>query len=39
MFTNHGEEEEIYPSTSIEIAKAQKEDRKLKIYYNKDVTI
>ncbi len=38
VFTNHGEEVEIYPLTTIEIAKAQKEDQKLKIYYNKDVT-
>ena len=38
VFTNPGEEEEIYPLTTIEIAKAQKEDRKLKIYYNKDVS-
>jgi hypothetical protein len=27
VFTNHGEEEEIYPLTTIEIAKAQKEDQ------------
>ncbi len=26
VFANHGEEEEIYPLTAIEIAKAQKED-------------
>ncbi len=26
VFANHGEEEEIYPLTTIEIAKAQKED-------------
>ncbi len=37
VFVNHGEEEEIYPLTTIEIAKAQKEDRQLKIYYKKDV--
>ncbi len=33
VFTNHGEEEEIYPLTTIEIATAQKEDQQLKIYY------
>jgi hypothetical protein len=26
MFANHGEEDEIYPLTTIEIAKAQKKD-------------
>ncbi len=31
VFTNHGEEEEIYPLTTTEIAKAQKEDQQLKI--------
>ncbi len=33
--TNHREEEEIYPLTTIKIAKAQKEDRQLKIYHKK----
>jgi hypothetical protein len=37
VFANHGEEEEIYPLTTIEIAKAQKEDQQLKIYYKNDV--
>jgi hypothetical protein len=38
MFTNHGEEEEIYPLATIEIAKAQKEDQQSKICHKKDVT-
>jgi hypothetical protein len=38
VFANHREEEEIYPPTTIEIAKAQKEDQQLKIYHKKDVT-
>jgi hypothetical protein len=33
VFATHGEEEEIYPLTIIEIAKAQKKDQNLKIYY------
>ena len=33
MFATHGEEDEIYPLTIIEIAKAQKERSNLKIYY------
>ena len=37
VFANHGKEEEIYPLTTIEIAKAQKEDQQLKIYYKNDV--
>ena len=32
VFANHGKEEEIYPLTTIEIAKAQKEDQQFKIY-------
>ena len=36
VFTNHGEEEDIYPLTTIEIAEAQKKDQQLKIYYKKD---
>jgi hypothetical protein len=32
VFANHREEEEIYPLTTIEIAKAQKEDQQFKIY-------
>jgi hypothetical protein len=35
VFAKHGEEEEIYPLTKIEIAKAQKKDQKLKINYKK----
>ncbi len=34
-FVNHGEEEEIYPLTIIEIAEAQCKDRELKVYYKK----
>jgi hypothetical protein len=33
IFANHGEEDEIYSLTTIKIAKAQKKDHKLKIYY------
>ncbi len=33
MLANHGEGEEIYPLTIIEIAKAQNRDQNLKIYY------
>ena len=36
MFGNHGEEDEIYPLTTIKIAKAQRKDRKLKVYYKKN---
>ncbi len=32
----HGEEDEIYPLTIIEIAEAQKKDRNLKIYYKRN---
>ncbi len=32
-FANHGEEDEIYPLTTIEIAEAQRKDRELKVYY------
>ncbi len=34
-FANHGEEEEIHPLTTIEIAQAQRKDRELKVYYKK----
>ncbi len=34
-FANHNEEDEIYPLTTIEIAKAQKKYPKLKINYKK----
>jgi hypothetical protein len=33
---NHGEEDEIYPLTIIEIAEAQKKDPKLKIYFEQN---
>jgi hypothetical protein len=36
VFATHGEEDEIYPLTSIEIAEAQKKDRNLKIYYKRN---
>jgi hypothetical protein len=36
MLTNHREENEIYPLTSIEIAKAQKKDQEIKIYFKKN---
>jgi hypothetical protein len=35
-FVNHGEEDEIYPLTNIEIAEAQCKDQELKIYYKKN---
>jgi hypothetical protein len=35
-FANCGEEEEIYPFTTIEIAEAQHKDQELKVYYKKD---
>jgi hypothetical protein len=38
IIANHGEEEDIYPLTTIEIAKAQQKDLQLKIYHKKDVT-
>ncbi len=36
VFANHGEEDEIYPLTTLEIAEAQKKDRNLKIYYKRN---
>jgi hypothetical protein len=33
VFANHGEEEEINPFTTIEIAEAQRKDQELKVYY------
>ena len=33
VFANHSEEEEIYPLTVTEIAKAQHEDKTLKVYF------
>jgi hypothetical protein len=35
-FANHGEEDEIYPITTIEIAEAQRKDQELKVYYKKN---
>jgi hypothetical protein len=32
MFANHGEEDEMYPLTTIEIAKAQRKDQELKAF-------
>ncbi len=36
-FANYGEEDEIYPLTTIEIAKAHCKDHELKVYYKKNV--
>jgi hypothetical protein len=36
VFANHGEEEEIYPLTTKEIAESQHKDRDLKVYYKKN---
>jgi hypothetical protein len=36
VFATQGEEDNIYPLTIIEIAKAQKKDRNLKIYYKQN---
>jgi hypothetical protein len=36
VFANHREEDEIYPLTIIEIAKAQNRDQNLKIYYKQN---
>ncbi len=35
-FANHGEEDETYPLTIIEIAEAQRKDQELKVYYQKN---
>ncbi len=37
-FAYHGEENEIYPLTTIEIAEAQRKDRELKVYYKKNAS-
>jgi hypothetical protein len=37
VFAYHREEDEIYPLTTIEIAKAQKKDQELKTYYKQNV--
>jgi hypothetical protein len=34
-FADHGEEDEIYPFTTVEIAEAQPKDQELKVYYKK----
>ncbi len=39
MFASHGEEEEIYPLTTKEIAEAQPKEQELKIYYKKNARI
>ncbi len=36
VFANHGEEDEIYPLTTIEIAEAQCKHHELKAYYKKN---
>jgi hypothetical protein len=38
-FANHGEEDEIYPLTTIEIAETQHKDQELKVYYKKNARI
>jgi hypothetical protein len=38
-FANHGEDDEIYPLTTIEIAEAQCKDKELKVYYRKNARI
>jgi hypothetical protein len=35
-FANHGEVDEIYPLTTIEITEAQQKDQELKAYYKKN---
>jgi hypothetical protein len=36
VFANHGEEDEIHPLTTIEIAEAQHKDQELKVYFKKN---
>ncbi len=36
MFASHGEEEKIYPLTTIKIAEAQRKDQELKVYFKKN---
>jgi hypothetical protein len=36
VFANHGEEDEIYPLTTIEIAEAQHKDQELKVHFKKN---
>jgi hypothetical protein len=38
-FHNHGEEDEIYPLTTIGIAEVQRKDQVLKVYYKKNARI
>jgi hypothetical protein len=35
---DHGEEDEISPLTTIEIAEAQQKDQELKVYFKKETT-
>jgi hypothetical protein len=36
VFANHGEEDDIYPLTTIEIAEAQRKEQELKVYFKKN---
>jgi hypothetical protein len=36
VYANHGEEDEIYPFNTIEIAEAQQKDQELKIYFKQN---
>jgi hypothetical protein len=36
VFANHGEEEEIYPLPTTEIAEAQCKDQELKVYFKEN---
>jgi hypothetical protein len=38
VFANHGEEDEIYPLATIEIAEAQHKNQELKVHLKKDTT-
>jgi hypothetical protein len=38
VFANHGEEDEICPLTTIEIAEAQHKDQELRVNFKKDAT-
>jgi hypothetical protein len=37
VFANHGEEDEIYPLTTIEIVKAQQKDQELRVFFKQNV--
>jgi hypothetical protein len=39
MFANHGEEVEIYPLATMEIAEAQCKDQELKAFFKKNATM